>query len=85
MFLIYIYRKYILLRISLKISFKDISTKISWKYMYKIRYIRHRALCRVRGNEASRPRDTFYTFFGVLPNLQTLYKYLPALRTEYKY
>ena len=34
--------------------------------------IHHRALCRVRGNEASRPRDTFYTFFGVLPNFTDL-------------
>ena len=34
--------------------------------------IRHRALCRVRGNEASRPRDTFYIFFGVLPNFTDL-------------
>ena len=29
-------------------------------------------MCRVRGNEASRPRDTFYTFFGVLPNFTDL-------------
>ena len=34
--------------------------------------IRHRALCRVRGNEASRPRDTFYLLFGVLPNFTDL-------------
>ena len=40
--------------------------------VYLYTYIRHRALCRVRGNEASRPRDTFYTFFGVLPNFTDL-------------
>ena len=41
-------------------------------YIYIYIYIRHRAVGRVRGNEASRPRDTFYLLFGVLPNFTDL-------------